>query len=793
MSFKNSTLQRECIGLSVSLFVVLWFGHEMLWAGKVPFFRDLGPYFYPMRFSLAESFKAGELPLWDRHVAMGFPLLADFQSGTFYLPNLFYLGLPFFTAVRTSFLFHYLVAATGCYSLCRLWNYPRYLAVIGATLFTLGGTLVSLTNLLNHFQAAVWLPWLLFSWERAIRFGTLKSFLAFTLVALLQFLAGSPEIYAMGMGLVLLDALNVRTVERQVTYSRTVLVFLAANVLVMALAAVQVLPTLELLLESRRHGQVRFVEAVGWSLHPLSLINLFFLDREVDPGSGAGLHFFFLRGVPFFISYYMGAISLSGICLWLYYGSRREKVILLGLIVITVAIALGGFTPLYAFLFRTIPGFQFARFPEKYFFLTYGLLLFITLKGLSMFLERDNASAKTPLLILSSSVAIFALLYLVFRFDEELLIRVMGWAKGSPALSPSTLRNSSAILFNLERQTALSCGILILLFLYNQRKLRPDLFQVLIVGLVITDLFSAHQPYQFLLDPGPLSDKKKIIAAPPREPSRLFYISQLGNLHPSTMTFNEKTFAGGVSSVVTALVPNTGAIHGFDYMQEIDALSREPYDLFLQAANTLPAERLYHLLGALNVKYLISQKPLPRGDITLVRRFPELPSWLYSVNRAIPRVTVVPKAVEIKDPLQVMDRLSRFTFNPRREVILEQRVSLHANKLFNGQAKIIEYKDQSVTIHASLNGSGILVLADSYYPGWRVYVDEKEERILRANFFFRGIPLSAGEHLVEFRYQPSSFILGLIISLVTLGGVVICTLVLCLIRKKGIRDANRLP
>ena len=88
--------RRDYLFLSFAVAMVLWFGHEMVWGGKVPFFRDLGTYFYPMRFSLAESFRLGELPLWDRHMAMGFPLLADFQSGTFYPPHLLFLLLPFF-------------------------------------------------------------------------------------------------------------------------------------------------------------------------------------------------------------------------------------------------------------------------------------------------------------------------------------------------------------------------------------------------------------------------------------------------------------------------------------------------------------------------------------------------------------------------------------------------------------------------------------------------------------------------------------------------------------------------
>jgi len=63
----------------------------------------------------------------------------------------------------------------------------------------------------------------------------------------------------------------------------------------------------------------------------------------------------------------------------------------------------------------------------------------------------------------------------------------------------------------------------------------------------------------------------------------------------------------------------------------------------------------------------------------------------------------------------------------------------------------------------------------SYYTGWKVFVDGQEKKILKANFVFRAVPLSAGKHKVEFIYDPWTFKIGLyitlatIISLITLG------------------------
>jgi hypothetical protein len=89
---------------------------------------------------------------------------------------------------------------------------------------------------------------------------------------------------------------------------------------------------------------------------------------------------------------------------------------------------------------------------------------------------------------------------------------------------------------------------------------------------------------------------------------------------------------------------------------------------------------------------------------------------------------------------------------------------------------------------------GLLLLSDTYYPGWRAFVhpvrydsynqvnlvdtslsnrvNEREVRILRANYNFRAIPLEAGEYEVKFIYDPISFKIGMLVSFLTLAGIV---------------------
>ncbi|MCJ7622323.1 MAG: YfhO family protein, partial [Anaerolineaceae bacterium] len=72
-----------------------------------------------------------------------------------------------------------------------------------------------------------------------------------------------------------------------------------------------------------------------------------------------------------------------------------------------------------------------------------------------------------------------------------------------------------------------------------------------------------------------------------------------------------------------------------------------------------------------------------------------------------------------------------------------------------------------VVVVVSSTSSGYLVLADVWYPGWAVRIDGEKQPLLKANYLFKAVEVSEGEHEVEFVYKPLSFTLGLIISSVS--------------------------
>ena len=94
-----------------------------------------------------------------------------------------------------------------------------------------------------------------------------------------------------------------------------------------------------------------------------------------------------------------------------------------------------------------------------------------------------------------------------------------------------------------------------------------------------------------------------------------------------------------------------------------------------------------------------------------------------------------------------------------------------------GSAQITRYEPNRIDIRTKADGPSLLVLGENHYPGWRTYVDGRAVDTVRVDYNLRGAVLPAGEHLVEFSYEPKSVIIGAAISLLMLvlllSGIVI--------------------
>jgi hypothetical protein len=91
-----------------------------------------------------------------------------------------------------------------------------------------------------------------------------------------------------------------------------------------------------------------------------------------------------------------------------------------------------------------------------------------------------------------------------------------------------------------------------------------------------------------------------------------------------------------------------------------------------------------------------------------------------------------------------------------------------------------------LSIEATLNSPGYVVIADSYHPGWRAWLDGRPATIHPANLLFQAVYVPAGDHSLELRYEPAGFTYGVWCCL---ASAMLC-LYLLVRRRPQVRDAG---
>lgn len=144
---------------------------------------------------------------------------------------------------------------------------------------------------------------------------------------------------------------------------------------------------------------------------------------------------------------------------------------------------------------------------------------------------------------------------------------------------------------------------------------------------------------------------------------------------------------------------------------------------------------------------------------------------VYENRHAFPRAFVVHRAAVasgMEDAFAIMEQAD---FDPAQVAVIEGDPPLaQLAALAEGQAtanssvQITEYRDNEVKLRVKTERPGLLVLSDTYYPGWKAYVDGEKTPIYATDVALRSVYLEAGEHEVRFVYWPASFRLGALIS-----------------------------
>ena len=454
---------------------------------------------------------------------------------------------------------------------------------------------------------------------------------------------------------------------------------------------------------------------------------------------------------------YAGAIVIFLFILGLLFVKSELRIWLLLATIMSLMLAWGkNFMPLTDFFLDFFPGYNKFRAVSMILIIaefTIPLLAFIALdKFLSSTI--DNKEKQKPLKLafyitggLTLIFALFPTMFLDFTSENDLNPLAAGVINPDNFLESLALDRSSLLSTDAWRSfifIGLTFGVL-MLYLRNSLKSQ---YVILIVGiLVVCDMWNVNKRY--LNDDNFVRKNKVKIPYKPTQADNFI----LNDKDPNFRVFNTSvsTFNDASTSYFHKSI---GGYHGAKLKRY-----QELIEFHISKGNM-------NVLNMLNTKYFISRDGKPQLNTAALGN-----AWF------INNINLVMNADEEIDALK--------DFDPINTAIVDNRFSNYIIPNLDNSSSNIKldiYKPNYLKYSSESTNDGIAIFSEIYYnKGWDAYVDGVKTDYFRANYVLRALNIPAGNHIIEFKFQPSVYSISENISL---GSSLILFILLFLISYK---------
>jgi hypothetical protein len=700
-------------------------------AGRFYGTGDMRDVFIPLETFFQQEQRSGRLPTWDPNVAWGFPVLAAAQLGFYYPPLLLLRWLPIWFYFPVVLIGHFFALALGMYIWLRQEAYSKSASFLGSLIFTLSAFGLQHLTHFNIVLAIAWLPWQLLVASRLARHKTLshRDIALAGLVLGIPFLIGQIQI---PLFLLLFTAVFFmyrwyqHSPAQQPVFGKWALIALVIG----GIAAAQLLPTFELArLSSRGAGGDFDIERANQHSFPLYHLPTLLFPRFYgadDTYWGKRLEIEY----GFFIGTFPLLLALGG----LWHSVRHRRYFWPGVTLIAFLLALGHLSP-----FRLLwlePSLWFFSAPARW-------LLFTTL-GLAVLAahgwEQLGVNYRPTARLVQwagASVATLVVLanLLLFVYPDQIKNLAISQLPTLPitlAYEPSYYRLKIEQLITSAQQSSVSLTawptyLPLVVLAAVPWLIRSTRGQWVLLGLSVLELGV------FASTASPLIPWSRLLTPP----------ASIAKLPPEIQQ-------GEARLVSVRESGDRGAIF-------TDPASR-PNPAVREEQRQLLVPLVYAQFDLAGVEWPASldlqdheaalQQLRASGNYTIA-------------NEELARELNIGAVLALDDTGQVT--ISALTAKPRVELLTA------ASQPMTNATLAYDYPTpQSVRIITTTRQPGVVVLRDTWLPGWEAAVDERPAVIAKREPFFRAINIPAGTHTVTMHYRPLSVRLGLYISVSTI-------------------------
>lgn len=696
-------------------------------AGKALYWGTPSTQFIPWWWQAFQTLRAGELPLWNPMLGMGAPLLANYQSALFYPPTWMYFllasvgGLPLMAwGMAVIVAVHLAWAGWGMVKLTKSLGLSELAQTVAGLAFSLSGYLVARAHFLSINAAIAWLPWILLAAvELAEAEKKRRPMLKLALFFALQWLAGHAQIswYTLLLASAWMTFWAWRR-GRGAELSRSAARFVAAGLFAFGLAAAQLIPTAEYFLQSQRAAELGRQAALTYSFWPWRLLTLFAPNLFGNPANGD----YWGYGNFWEDAIYVGLLSVFlGFVVLLKKQNKDRPLVsfLASVAIVSLLLALGKNLAIFPWLFDHIPTFNLFQAPSRFSIWAVFAFALLASLGVEHWHRPQGRGLYWARLAVAGALAI-----------------ILGAVIAAWATSRGLLNISSTFIGASISSGAVMLGI-VLLNLTAPKQNRPaNARWVWLVALLLSaDLLYAG----WGLNPGVSLDFYRQesgdhIGLRNQIGSGRLYIGQTDeqNLKFETLFRFDDFHYGNPSLIRATLIPNVSVLENITTANNFDPLLPRFYQEWVEQLTLADAGDRQQMLSQMNVtvvEYLVSN---------------ESPSVTFEPLPSLSRVRWV-CTEKVGDIGKILS------------VITEPCAQ-------NANVDVMGSFANRVDILVESTEEGWLLLADTWYPGWRALVDGEQSAIYLADGIFRAVQITAGRHEVEFLYQPKFFYTGLVLS-----------------------------
>ena len=707
---------------------------------------------YPLRAVYAEGLARGELTLWSPNVLGGYPLLAGGDFGALYPPNLTLHLLMSVPVALTLFLVgHLFWAGLGTYSFVRRRSLSWGAATGASLLFVLSMQVTSPLSRPGLVACLSWLPWLLLLADRVLKPGSShasrRDVGLFALSLGMAFLTGVAS--AAMMALTAVGAFAVYTLVTRQTRAKFVLQLALGTATGILLASAQLVPSLEL----------------GWMSTPAPPIGVSALVWRL-PRATALLLPDHWPALVVFATALMAGVTLDQILKRP--GGRIITIILSLSLVGLIAIDLGVYSARWA-------------------------------TGASL----SDAIARLQQTTESAS-------FLRARTGVHRILAESRESASDDIIGESLLSNLP-LLHGLSSASGLTPRIPNHFALYL-REMTPQKLNLLGVKYVLVPLVSSPgaspgQGFQNSFMYNPLDD---VMPTPLVMASAIeieWYLSDSADWENQAPVAMLTLMAEEAVDIMDYIL--SAGSHTADWaLERSDIRGRVKHDKAI-VARTFPARsssppqwfsgQVYRtniklpyavLIHGIRIESLADPERVHMERVTLIDQdgnrylFSQLAGFsnhtlafrsddvaIFENHAVLPRVFLAYEVHEAADEDEASMILRSPKFDPLRHVVLPAEKTSPVSGPTAGieRVELELYSSSRVVVQVEAPVDGYLVLTDTWYPGWRAFVDGEETRVLRADLAFRSVFVPAGQHRITFDYRPTSFRAGLVMSVLALA------------------------